>query len=287
MSKISVVIITFNEENNIFRCIRSVIGLADEIVVVDSYSEDSTVEICKNLGAKVYLHRFEGYREQKNYAASLASFDYVLSLDGDEALSLELYKKLLAIKDNLIYDGYFFNRRNNYCGQWIKHSNWYPDRKLRLFNRKKGQWGGVNPHDVYTMIPGSSTTTIKADILHWVLYSYEEHLEKVNKFSTIAAQEYFKMGKRTSIFSMMNRGLWRFMKAYFFRLGFLDGFNGFVISSLSAYTSFLKYMKLRQLNLQKLKSPSKYNDLPGISIPFTRKGDARFIKENEGLKDLG
>ncbi len=287
MSRISVVIITFNEENNIFRCIRSVIGLADEIVIVDSYSEDNTVEVCKSLGAKVFLHHFEGYREQKNYAMSLAKFDYVLSLDGDEALSQELFNKLLAIKDNLIYDGYYFNRRNNYCGQWIKHSNWYPDRKLRLFNRKKGQWGGVNPHDVYNMIPGSSITTIKADILHWVLYSYEEHLEKVNKFSTIAAQEYFKMGKRTSIFSMMNRGLWRFIKAYFFRLGFLDGFNGFVISSLSAYTSFLKYMKLRQLNLQKLKSPAKYNDITWISIPFIRRGDARFIKENEMLKDLG
>ncbi len=287
MSKISVVIITFNEENNIFRCIRSVVGLADEIVIVDSYSEDSTVEICKSLGAKVYLHHFEGYREQKNYAMSLASFDYVLSLDGDEALSRELFEKLLAIKDNLIYDGYYFNRRNNYCGQWIKHSNWYPDRKLRLFNRKNGQWGGVNPHDVYTLIPGSTTTTIKADILHWVLYSYEEHLEKVNKFSTIAAQEYFKMGKRVSVFSMMVRWIWRFVKAYFLRLGFLDGFNGFVISSLSAYTSFLKYMKLRQLNLQKNKSPAKYNDFARVSTPFTRKGDTRFTKESEMLKDLG
>ncbi len=267
MSKISVVIITYNEEQNIARCIRSVNGLADEVIVVDSFSEDATIDICRKLGAKVFQHPFSGYREQKNFAVTKASFDYVLSLDADESLSKELYRILFSIKSNLDCDGYIFNRRNNYCGQWINHSNWYPDKKLRLFNRHKGSWGGINPHDRWIMAPGTNTKRVKADIQHWVINSYEEHLTKVNRFSSIAAAEYFRLGKKTSVASMALHGTWRFFKAYFLRLGFLDGFNGFVISSLSAYTSFLKYMKLRQLNykynLDSGKTGKEFKVVPG------------------------
>ncbi len=248
MVGISVVIISYNEERNIARCIKSVLGIADEIVVVDSYSTDRTEEICRGLGADFYQHPFKGFRQQKNFALSLASYDYVLSLDADEALSKGLYDRILEIKRDLKYDGYFFNRRNKYCGQWIRYSNWYPDSKLRLFNRKKGYWGGINPHDKVVMKPEARITHVKEDILHWVLSSYEEHLNKVNKFSSIAAEEYYNMGRKTTIASMLVHTFWRFCKTYFLRLGFLDGFNGFVISSLSAYTTFLKYIKLRQLN---------------------------------------
>ena len=248
MQSVSVVIITYNECLNIERCIRSVKGVADEIIVVDSLSDDNTVQLAEKEGARVFTKEFQGYIEQKNYAISKASNDYILSLDADEALSKELHSELLRIKSDLRYDGYIFNRRNNYCGQWINHSNWYPDKKLRLFNRKKGKWGGINPHDRWIMDSGTSTCRIKADILHWVISSYEEHIEKVNRFTTIAAQEYHKLGKRTSVVQMITHGVWRFFKAYFIKLGVLDGYNGFVISALSAYTSFLKYMKLRSLN---------------------------------------
>jgi glycosyltransferase involved in cell wall biosynthesis len=248
MQGISVVIITYNESLNITRCIRSVTGIADEVIVVDSFSEDNTVQLAEKEGAIVFRHKFPGYIEQKNFAVSKASNDYILSLDADEALSEELHREIVQIKKDLKFDGYIFNRRNNYCGQWINHSNWYPDRKLRLFNRKKGRWGGVNPHDRWIMNSGTSTCRVKADILHWVLKSYEEHLEKVNRFSSIAALEYHRKGKKTTAFKMCAHGGWRFFKAYFLRLGILDGYNGFVISTLSAYTSFLKYMKLRNLN---------------------------------------
>lgn len=248
MQSVSVVIITYNECLNIERCIRSVKGVADEIIVVDSFSDDNTVQLAEKEGARVFTNEFQGYIEQKNYAISKASNDYILSLDADEALSDELRSELLRIKADLRYDGYIFNRHNNYCGQWIKHSNWYPDKKLRLFNRTKGKWGGINPHDRWIMDSGTSTCRIKADILHWVISSYEEHIEKVNRFSTIAALEYHKLGKRTSVVQMITHGIWRFFKAYFIKLGILDGYNGFVISTLSAYTSFLKYMKLRSLN---------------------------------------
>jgi len=254
MSGISVLIITYNEEHNITRCIKSVLGIADEIIVVDSYSTDRTEAICHDLGVEFYQHPFEGFRQQKNYALSLVSNDYVLSLDADEALSEGLYNKILEIKCDLKYDGYFFNRRSNYCGQWIRYSRWYPDSKLRLFNRNKGIWGGLNPHDKVVMKPGARVVRIREDILHWVLSSYEEHLKKVDKFSSIAAEEYYIMGRKTNVASMLVHSFWRFIKTYILYLGFLDGFNGFVISSLSAHTTFLKYLKLRQLNMAAKKS---------------------------------
>ncbi len=259
MSRISAVIITLNEESKIERCIKSLQSVADEVIVVDSFSTDKTEEICKNLGVKFYQHNFEGYREQKNYALQFAQYDYVLSLDADEALSEELKDSILAVKDNLKFDGYFFNRLNNYCGQWIHHSNWYPDKKLRLFNRHKGHWGGINPHDRFEMDPGCKTAYLKGDLLHWVLDSYEAHIQKANRFSTIAALEYYKLGRKSNIFKIMFNTGWRFFKAYILNLGFLDGFNGFVISSFSAYTSFLKYVKLRQLILEGRNEKKSYS----------------------------
>jgi len=248
MPPISAVIISYNEEKNIARCIKSLLNVADEIVVVDSDSTDRTTAIAKSLGARVITHSFEGYKEQKNFAAKQAENKYILSLDSDEALSPELEKSILEVKEDLAYDAYSFNRFNHYCGSWIKHSNWYPDRKLRLFNREKGEWGGTNPHDRYILQPGSRSLHLKGDLLHWVLDTYEEHIEKANKFSSIAAHEYFKMGKKATALKIIMHFSWRFFKAYFLKRGFLDGYNGFAISSLSAYTSFLKYLKLRQLN---------------------------------------
>ncbi len=251
MIKISAVIITFNEEERIERCIKSLRSVADEIVIVDSFSTDKTEEICEKFGAKFFKNEFEGYIEQKNYALTCASYDYILSLDADEALSEELKQSILEVKTNWNhYDGYYFNRFNNYCGQWIYHSNWYPDQKLRLFDRRKGKWGGTNPHDMFILDPQSKKMYLKGDLLHWVLSTYDAHIDKANKFSTIAAKEAYKQGKKASIFTILSHAAWRFFKSYFMRLGVLDGYNGFVISTFSAYTVFLKYIKLRQLYLK-------------------------------------
>jgi len=249
MNAISVVIITLNEEKNIERCIRSVMAVADEIVVVDSFSNDLTEQICRRYNARFHKHVFEGYRQQKNFALSLAVNEWVLSLDADEALSSELENSILDEKESMKYDGYTFNRLNRYCGRWIRHSNWYPDRKLRLFRRSKGEWQGINPHDLFIMNRGSRIKHLKGDLLHFAIDSYEAHIEKANNFSTIAAHEYYLLGRKTNAFSMIMRMVWRFLKAYIMKGGFRDGYDGFVISSLSAYTSFLKYLKLRQLHL--------------------------------------
>ena len=253
MIKLSAVIITYNEENKIERCILSLKSIVDEIVVVDSFSTDKTEEICLRHNAKFIKNPFGGYIEQKNFALTCASNDYIISLDADEALSEELKESILKVKSDWKYDGYYFNRFNNYCGQWIYHSNWYPDRKMRLFDRRKGSWGGTNPHDRFILIKGGTKKYLKGDILHWVLPTYDAHIDKANRFSTIAANEAFKKGRKASIFTILSHATWRFVKSYFMNLGVMDGYNGFVISSFSSYTVFLKYIKLRQLNIQEKK----------------------------------
>ena len=194
MQKISAVIITFNEERYIEQCIRSLIDVADEIVVVDSLSTDRTPEICRNLGVKFIEQPFLGYKEQKNFALEQATHDYILSLDADEALSTELRNSILKAKNDWKFDGYKCYRLNNYCGQWMFHTSLYPERKLRLFDRRKGKWGGINPHDRFEMEPGSKIGMLNGDLLHWVYDSIEEHIAKINHFSTISSQEYFKLG---------------------------------------------------------------------------------------------
>jgi glycosyltransferase involved in cell wall biosynthesis len=182
MLKLSVVIITRNEEKNIGRCLDSVMDIADDIVVVDSFSTDRTEEICKNKGARFFQHVFEGHIEQKNYAVTLTEYQNVLSLDADEALDDVLKKSIVAVKENLQYDGYEMNRLTNYCGTWIKHCGWYPDTKLRMFDKRKGKWGGTNPHDKFEMYQGSKTGKLKGDILHYSYYTIDDHYKQIEYF---------------------------------------------------------------------------------------------------------
>ncbi|HPJ45060.1 MAG TPA: glycosyltransferase [Tenuifilaceae bacterium] len=247
MVKISAVIITFNEERYIEQCIRSVMDVADEIVVVDSLSTDRTPEICKNLGVKFIEQPFLGYKEQKNFALEKASYDYILSLDADEALSLELRNSILKAKNDWKFDGYKCYRLNNYCGQWMFHTSLYPERKLRLFDRRKGKWGGINPHDRFELETGSKMGMLKGDLLHWVYDSIEEHIAKINHFSTISSQEYFKLGISAGIRKIIFRTAWRFFHSYIIKAGFLEGFMGYVASKNVAILCYLKYSKLRRL----------------------------------------
>jgi glycosyltransferase involved in cell wall biosynthesis len=247
MEKISAVIITFNEERNIVRCLQSLEGIADEIIVVDSFSTDNTEKLCDPFNVKFVKHPFEGHIQQKSWAVGQATYDYVLSLDADEALSEMLKKSITEVKTNLQADGYSFSRLSNYLGQWIKHCSWYPDVKLRLWNRRKGSWGGINPHDKVIMQAGSNVQRIKGDLLHYSYYSIQQHLNQINKFTDIAAKEAFAQGKKTSMFIAIVRGVWKFKRDYFFKLGFLDGAYGFVICVLAGYTTFIKYLKIREL----------------------------------------
>ena len=245
--QISAVIITFNEERNIERCLKSLVGVADEIVVVDSYSTDRTEEICKSFHARFIKHRFDGHIQQKNWAILQASSPYILSLDADEVLSDELKASILKVKKNWTHDGYDFNRLTNYCGKWIKHTTWYPSRKLRLWDAREGSWGGFNPHDRFSLKPGASQSHLKGDLLHYSYYSVSEHLVQIDSFSSILARSYRERGRRANIFSITIRPFWRFLNDFLLRAGFLDGYYGFVVSVNSAHEVFLKYVKLKNI----------------------------------------
>ncbi len=245
--KISAVIITYNEERNIERCLLSLLELADEIVVLDSFSTDKTEEICKKYPVKFIQHAFDGHIEQKNRAMNAAKYSYVLSLDADEFLSEKLKKSILAIKENAEFDAYSFNRLNYYCQKPIKHSGWYPDKKIRLWNKSKGSWGGINPHDSVILENHASLKHLKGDLNHFSYNTIEEHIAQTNKFSTISAQALFEKGKKASIIKIWLKTFGAFIKNYILKLAFLDGFYGLVIARTNTYATFLKYSKLRDL----------------------------------------
>ncbi len=247
MEKLSVVIITFNEERNIERCLKSVSKIADEIIVLDSYSTDNTEMICKKYDVIFRQHKFDGHIQQKNRAVELATNNFVFSLDADEAPDETLILEISTIKENFEYDAYQFNRLTNYCGKWIKHSGWYPDKKLRIWNKNKGKWGGENPHDQVVMEKGTTLSYLKGDLLHYSYYSIHQHIAQINSFTEIGAAEAFKKGKNSNLAIIITKGIWKFIRDYFINLGILDGYYGFVICSLSAYATFIKYLKLREL----------------------------------------
>jgi glycosyltransferase involved in cell wall biosynthesis len=255
MPKLSVVVITYNEEKNIGRCLDSVINIADDIVVVDSYSTDRTKKICLSKNVRFIEHKFEGHIEQKNWAITQALYPHILSLDADEALDERLEKSILYAKESWQHDGYYMNRLTNYCGKWIKHSGWYPDTKLRLWDSRKGKWGGINPHDKYELFEGDKNTAfLKGDILHYSYYSIEQHYAQNEKFATIAANAMFQMNKKATVLNLYLNAIVKFFRNYFLKLGFLDGKEGWIICRITAYGTYLKYRKL--LNLQSNKKAS-------------------------------
>lgn len=252
MIKLSVVIITYNEEKNIERCLLSVKEIADEIVVLDSFSTDNTQAICQKHGVKFYQHAFDGHIQQKNRAVNFSSNPHILSLDADEALHPLLSKSILEIKKNFKHDGYYMNRLTNYCGHWVKHCGWYPDTKLRLWDSRKGHWTGVNPHDKYELFDGDKNTAqLKGDILHYSYYSIEDHYKQVEYFTNIASNAYLQQGKTAPFFKLIVNPAAKFIDHYLLKLGFLDGGSGFRISKISAYATYLKYKKIRKLYAQK------------------------------------
>jgi glycosyltransferase involved in cell wall biosynthesis len=247
--KLSVVIITFNEEKNIGRCLENIQTIADEIIVLDSFSTDKTEDFCKQYDAQFYQQKFLGYTDQKNKALSYATNDFVLSMDADETLSDDLKKSILAEKQSgFSADAFVMSRCTSFCGHFIKHGSWYPDKKLRLFNKTKGGWVGENVHEKVEMQNGTSIKKLDGDMLHYSYYSLEEVILQNNKYTTIQAEAMFKKGKKGSWIKLAINPLWAFISGYIFRLGFLDGTDGFFIASSVAYQTMTKYAKLRKLH---------------------------------------
>ena len=251
--KLSVVIITYNEERNIERCLLSVKAIADEIVVLDSFSTDKTPNICKKHAVQFFQHAFDGHIEQKNRAITYAKNTHVLSLDADEALDDRLVQSILEVKANFNKDGFEMNRLTNYCGHWVKHCGWYPDKKLRLWDCRKGKWTGVNPHDKYELFDcNKNIGYLKGDILHYSYYSLQDHYKQVDYFTTIAAKAYVDNGRQPNSFKLWFNPIAKFMSHYILNLGFLDGKAGFLISKISAYATYLKYKKINQIYQERI-----------------------------------
>ena len=247
-NKISAVIITLNEERNIARCLQSLQDVADEIIVVDSGSTDETEEICKRFEAKFVFQQWLGYGGQKNFANELAQYDYILSLDADEALSDTLEKSILKVKQNFVADAYTMNRLTNYCGKkWIRHCGWYPDTKIRLWKKGKAEWSLDNVHEHVLINNNSNTHFLNGDILHYTYYCIAEHIAVANKYTTLVAEGYCVRKKQVSILKIVFAPIWGFLRDYFLRKGFLDGYYGFVVCCIASFSTFLKYIKLRQL----------------------------------------
>ena len=243
MAKISACIISYNEENKIEDCLKSLDGIVDEIIIVDSLSNDRTIEIAKKYTDKIYDQKFLGHVEQKNLAVSKASNDWILSLDCDERVTDELKDSILAIKGDLQQaDAYKMARRTFYVYRWLNYC-WYPDQKIRLFNKKSARWAGTNPHD-HVEVDGEKIKLLKGDLLHYSFNSISEHIQTLDSFTEIGANEIIRKNKKVSIISPWTHGLWTFLKLYVFKRGFMDGYAGLVVAVISGMHAFIKYNKV-------------------------------------------
>jgi hypothetical protein len=241
--KISATIITLNEELNIARAIES-LRCADEIVIVDSGSGDKTREIALRLGARVFENTWPGYARQKNYAAESAENDWILCIDADEAISEELEANILALKKKgPRFDGYAFPRMAQYLGRWIRHSGWYPDRKVRLYDRRRASWKGDYVHESVSV--EGSVGQLEGNLLHFTCQSLSHHLRTLDRYTTLAACELRARQTKIPVRRLALDPAWTFVRTYFIQRGFLDGTEGLAIASMAALYTFLKYAKAR------------------------------------------
>lgn len=243
---ISAVIIAYNEERRLESTLKSLDGIASEIIVVDSFSNDDTIKVAKKYTNRTFQRKWTNFADQKNYANSLASYPWILSLDADERLSPELREEILQIKKGEPdCSGFSMPRRVFYLGKWIRHSGWYPDRKIRLFHKDKARWEGEYVHE--KLIIEGKIQKLSGSIYHFTYRNISEHLDRINKFSDLGAQKLYVQRKKCRLYHLVFLPFFRFTKSYFLKAGFLDGFAGFVISALNGYSIFIRYAKLREI----------------------------------------
>jgi glycosyltransferase involved in cell wall biosynthesis len=247
--KITATIITFNEEHNIAAALES-LSFADEIIVVDSESTDRTVEIARQFADRVFVRPWPGYSAQKNFAAEQAGSDWIFSLDADERVSEELATEIVALKNSdPRAAGFEMPRRACYLGRWIKHSGWYPDYKLRLYDRTRGRWRGDYVHE--TLEVDGKVERLRDELLHYTVRDASEHHLRMDRYTTLAAAKLHSEGKRVSIVSLLMLPIAVFIRSYIFKLGILDGIPGLAIARFAAHYEFLKNLKLWEMRMKR------------------------------------
>jgi len=249
MDKLSVIIITKDEAENIRACLETV-KWADEIIVVDSGSVDATVEICRELGAQVHQHDWPGFGMQKNRALSYATHEWVFSIDADERVSVELKEQLINAMKKVSEDGFYVPRLSQFCGRFIRHSGWYPDYVLRLFKRTRGRFSDDMVHE--RVILEGVAGRLTSPLLHYSYLNEADVRRKTEQYAKAGALQMMKKGKTATFADAPLRAGWAFIRTYFLRLGFLDGIAGFNVAKMNFRTTYLKYKILKKLCSEKV-----------------------------------
>lgn len=246
MNQLSAVVITHNEASNIERCVKALLQVAPEVLIIDSNSSDQTGFIARKLGAKVIETEWKGYAGTKNYGNSLATYDWILSIDADEELSTELIQTInhLKLEDQTVYA---LDRLTNFCGQWIKHSGWYPEWKVRIFQKQYTNWEGAFVHEELRHTSTVNTKKLKGKLFHYSYKTKEDHLRRIERYAKLSAQKLYAQGKQSNFIKLWLSPIVRFLKTIFIKRAFLDGRNGWLISIGNAKLVHLKYKRLRQL----------------------------------------
>ena len=234
---------TLDEEKNLARALAS-LDFCDEIVVVDSGSTDSTVELARGRGARVIDNAWQGYAAQKNFAASAATHDWILSLDADEEVSSRLRESIEALRERAPqHAGYNFPRLAQYLGRWVRHGGWYPDRKVRLYDRRRAGWRGEFVHE--SVVVDGPVGSLEGDLLHYTCASLSDHVSRINRYTDLAAAEMRQRGEAPGLGRLLVSPLWAYFKAFVLQQGFRDGVHGLLIAWMAAFYVFLKYAKAR------------------------------------------
>ena len=242
---ISAVVITLNEEKRLEPALKSLEGVASEIVIVDAYSNDETLEIAKKYTKKIFQRKWTNFSDQKNFGNSKASYSWILSLDADERLSSELRREIKGLKEESRCSGYSMPRQVFYLGKWIRRSGWYPDRKIRLFRKDKARWEGEFVHE--ELVIEGEVEKLKGPIHHFTYRNIKDHLNRINSFSELGAKKLYAQKRKCRWYHLLFFPFFRFVKSYVWKGGFMDGFPGLVISALNGYAIFIRYAKLKEI----------------------------------------
>ena len=242
--KLSTVIITYNEEDKIERCINSVKNISDEIIVLDSFSTDKTIEIAESLGAKIFSQKFKGFIEQRKDSIQLASNNLVLALDADEYISPELELEILHAIENDIADAYKLNRLSSIAGQWIWNGSWHPDYIIRFFKKDKVINGGESPHDKIIAKKGVRIEKLNGILFHDAHDTIEDRIESISKHSSVAAITKYESGRRSNSIKLYLKTGWKFIVEYIFKLGIMDGYYGWIAAKTTAQYIYLREKKI-------------------------------------------